>query len=232
MTLHYHGTPITPLAVLGELTGRHFCVSYFRPDQVEWCHKHGQGVMLDNGAWSAYNSNKFVDWAGFYEWAEKWLEYRTSWAVIPDVIKGGELENDALIQQWPHGQRGAPVWHMHESIDRLKRLCGEWERVCIGSSAQYALVGSDAWHSRMCEAMNAICKGGVVPTWIHMLRGMAAARWGYPFSSVDSTDIARNHNREGNTARRMADIWDAVQCSPRWQQAPIQGQLIPDEQAA
>jgi hypothetical protein len=182
--------------------------------------------MLDNGAFSVWRSNKSVDWRGFYEWTEQWLAFRTSWAVIPDVIMGDEAENDALIQAWPHGQRGAPVWHMHESLDRLKRLCDEWDRVCIGSSAEYAVVGSDPWHQRMCEAMNAICKTGRVPAWLHMLRGMAAARWGYPFSSVDSTDIARNHNRPQNTARGMADIWDAVQCPARWNEVPIQDRLF------
>lgn len=59
-------------------------------------------------------------------------------------------------------------------------------------------------------------------SWLHMLRGMAAARWGYPFASVDSTDIARNHNRPQNTARGMADIWDAIQCPARWEAVPTQ----------
>lgn len=109
MTIHYHGTPITPRSVLSELTGRCFCVSYERPDDVEWCHKWGQSVMLDNGAFSAWTRGKQVDWAGFYAWADRWLEHRTSWAVVPDVIMGDERDNDALIAQWPHGQRGAPV---------------------------------------------------------------------------------------------------------------------------
>jgi hypothetical protein len=73
----------------------------------------------------------------------------------------------------------------------------------------------------MCEAMNAICKDGVVPVWIHMLRGMAASRFGYPFASVDSTDIARNHH-VNNNALQMAQIWDSVQCKPRWNAIPIQ----------
>lgn len=226
MTIHYHGTPITPNAVLQELAGRSFCVSYFRPDQVEWCHRNGQSVMLDNGAFSAWTSRADVDWLGFYEWADKWLDYRTSWAVIPDVIVGDEAQNDDLIAQWPHGQRGAPVWHMHESIERLMRLCDQWERVCIGSSAEFRVVGSDAWHARMCEALNALCKTGRVPAWLHMLRGMAAARWGYPFASVDSTDIARNHNRPQNTARGMADVWDGIQCPARWESVPLQSSLL------
>lgn len=225
MTIHYHGTPITPRSVLEKLAGRNFCVSFFRPDDVDWCHRFGQSVMLDNGAFSVWRSNKTVEWSDFYAWAEEWLSYRTTWAVIPDVIMGDAADNDALIAQWPHGQRGAPVWHMHEPIDRLKALCDKWERVCIGSSAEYQVVGSDHWHGRMGEAMNAICQTGRVPTWLHMLRGMAAARWGYPFASVDSTDIARNHNRKNNAAE-MADTWDSIQCAPFWERQYVQANLL------
>jgi len=225
MTIHYHGTPITPRVVIVQLAGRCFCVSFARPDDVEWCHRFGQSVMLDNGAFTIWNKGGTPDWPAFYTWAEKWLDYRTTWAVIPDVIMGDAEANDALIQQWPHGQRGAPVWHMHEPIERLMRLCDEWERVCIGSSAQYRVVGSDMWHSRMTLAMNSICRTGRVPTWLHMLRGMNAARWGYPFASVDSTDIARNHNRKNNP-REMADTWDAIQCAPSWKRKYVQADLL------
>jgi hypothetical protein len=49
-----------------------------------------------------------------------------------------------------------------------------------------------------------------------MLRGMALAGSEYPFASVDSTDIARNHNRPRNSARGMADYWDSRQNPARW----------------
>lgn len=49
MTIHYHGTPITPRAVLDTLAGRHFCVSFAAPADVKHCHAIGQSVMLDNG---------------------------------------------------------------------------------------------------------------------------------------------------------------------------------------
>jgi hypothetical protein len=220
--IHYHGTPITPQSVMGELTGRCFCVSYatYRQgkDTVEQAHQIGQSVMLDNGAFSFWRVGRATDWTGFYDWAEPWLDHQTTWAVIPDVIDGSAEDNDRLLGKWFQRRlpRGAPVWHMHEPIDRLKRLCHGYPRVCIGSSAQYATVGTDAWHRRMVQAMNELVGTGAVPTWLHMLRGMALAGSEYPFSSVDSTDIARNHNRPRNSARGMADYWDSRQNPARW----------------
>ena len=192
--IHYHGTPITPGAVLSRLGGRSFCVSYAAPSQVRQCHEIGEGVMLDNGAFSLWRQGKATDWDGYYRWCAPWLDYPTTWAVIPDVIDGDEADNDALIRAWPFGARGAPVWHLHEPIDRLVRLAGEWSRVCVGSSGAYSSVGTAAWHRRMEGAMNALCGNGPVPVWLHMLRGMALAGGQYPFASVDSTDIARNHH--------------------------------------
>lgn len=52
MTIHYHGTPITPAAVLETLAGKHFCVSFAAPQDVARCHRIGQSVLLDNGAFT------------------------------------------------------------------------------------------------------------------------------------------------------------------------------------
>lgn len=224
--IHYHGTPISPRAVLDTLAGRNFCVSHAWPQDVKHCHAIGQSVMLDNGAFTAWKQGREADWRGYYEFAETWLEYRTTWAVIPDVIVGDEAMNDALIAQWPHGDRGAPVWHMHESIGRLLRLAETWPRVCIGSSKEYEVVGSRHWHNRMIGAMNELCGNGPPPVWLHMMRGMSLSGSHYPFSSVDSTDIARNHNRPQNVATKMATLWDAQQCRARWTVQPRLQPLI------
>lgn len=224
MTIHYHGTPITPRAVLLELAGRHFCVSYYSPADVAVCHRIGQSVMLDNGAFSAWRIGATTDWPGYYDWCDEWLAHPTTWAVIPDVIVGNESDNDALIREWPHGHRGAPVWHMHESIDRLRRLVEQWPRVCIGSSAQYANLLTPHWCRRMDEAWNAIAKRHL--PYIHMLRGMQLVRKYWPFASVDSTDVARNHNRPQNTATKMVERWDRKQCPARWVRQPEQLELI------
>jgi hypothetical protein len=92
MTMHYHGTPITPRVKLLELPGRNFCVSYADPRDVAVCHEIGQSVMLDNGAFSFWKTGKAVDWNGYIEWAEPWLDHHTTWAVIPDVIDGDRRE--------------------------------------------------------------------------------------------------------------------------------------------
>ncbi len=215
MTIHYHGTPITPRVYLEMLAGKHFCVSFARPEDVEVCHRIGQSVMLDNGAFSVWRAGRSVDWAAYYVWAEKWLAYQTTWAVIPDVIDGGPEAQDELLRQWPHGHRGAPVWHTDEPIVRLCRLADEWPRVCIGSSSAHR-PKSAAWCRRMDMAMNVLCLSGRVPTWLHMLRGMALAGSEYPFASVDSTDVARNFKERSCSIWAMADRWDERQNAPTW----------------
>ena len=216
MTIHYHGTPITPLSVLYTLAGRCFCVSHARPDQVESVHRIGQSVMLDNGAFSAWKRGHVPDWTKYYDWCDRWLDCPTTWAVIPDVIDAGGQLQDALISEWPHGTRGAPVWHMDEPIYRLLKLVDEWPRVCIGSTAEYAVVNSPAWQERMHEVWNEIeIRHKRTPN-IHMLRGMQLSGGIYPFASVDSTDVAQNHSREGNVAVDMVDRWDSANCPRSW----------------
>lgn len=224
--IHYHGTPITPVAALYELSGRHFCVSHAAPADVARCHKIGQSVMLDNGAFSKWKSGKATDWAAFYRWAEPWLSCPTTWAVIPDEIDAGAQMQDALIREWPFGAKGAPVWHMDEPVDRLLRLIDEWPRVCIGSTAEYAVVLSEAWCRRMDEMWNRIGQARQFTPVTHMLRGMQCSGRQWPFASVDSTDVAQNHHRPQNTPRTMADRWDAMQTPLRWERRPEQLELV------
>ena len=184
--------------------------------------------MLDNGAFSKWKRGAVTDWPAYYDWADRWLNHPTTWAVVPDVIDGGSQLQDALLREWPHGKRqAAPVWHMDEPLPRLLRLCEEeWSRVCIGSTAEYAVVLSDPWSRRMDEAWNALARAfGRTPP-IHMLRGMQTVGRRWPFASVDSTDIAQNHNRPQNTPRGMADRWDAIQCPGAWTPQPEQLELV------
>jgi hypothetical protein len=223
--IHYHGTPITPVAALYELAGRHFCVSHAAPQDVARVHQIGQSVMLDNGAFSAWKRGYEPSWGDYYDWADQWLAYPTTWAVIPDVVDGGSQLQDALLRQWPHGDRGAPVWHMDEPLDRLLRLTDEWARVCIGSTAEFSEVLAPSWKRRMDELWTAVSARHRRLPWLHMLRGMQLSGRHYPFASVDSTDIAQNHHRAQNAPRKMADRWDAMQTPCKWHPQPEQMEL-------
>lgn len=221
MTIHYHGTPISPRSTLLLLKGFSFCVSYLDRRDVGVCHAIGQHVMLDNGAFSVWRRGVAVDWTGYYDWASEWFSAkRSTWAVVPDVIEGDADANDELLRQWPHGRvRGAPVWHMHEPISRFLRLADGWERVCVGSSAQYSNVGSAPWRRRMTEAFNSLAPNGVVPVRIHMLRGLKMAGSEFPFHSVDSANIARNHKTPPNDALKMAEKWATRHNPVRWERS-------------
>ncbi|MGE5571144.1 MAG: hypothetical protein ACM3S5_19085 [Rhodospirillales bacterium] len=74
--------------------------------------------------------------------------------MIPDVIDGDEDANDRLVEDWPFGKfAGVPVWHFHESLERLARLAGERPRVALGSSRQYGTIGAPKWWSRVQQIM-------------------------------------------------------------------------------
>lgn len=222
--IHYHGTPITPRRVLHELSGCHFCVSFASPSDIQTCREIGQSVMLDNGAFSVWRRGIKPNWPKYYEWVETWLG-PSDFAVIPDVIVGDDELNDTLIEMWPHGHRGSPVWHFHESIDRLKRLVDSWPLVCMGSSAQYEPPLSDRWEARMDAAINAVCSGRFIPR-LHGLRMMACSGRRWPLASVDSTDIARNHKRPQNNAVKMAKRWDSMQTPHFWVRMAEQMDLV------
>jgi hypothetical protein len=202
--ISYHGTPITPRSELERLVGRHFCVSFADPRDIDWCLAKGSSVMMDNGAFSMWTRRVEVDWNKFYDWVRPRLRH-PHWVVLPDVIDGDEAANDALLKSNPFPRElVAPVWHMHESLDRLSNLAQDWPKVCIGSSGDYNVLGSPTWCGRIDAAWETLDKLQVKP-WVHMLRAMATVSKGrWPFASADSTNIARNH--KGSSKQRAQDI--------------------------
>jgi hypothetical protein len=225
MTIHYHGTPLTPRDQLWLMAGKNFCVSYANPADADVCLRIGQSVMWDNGAFSLFTKGKAVDWTGYYRWLENRLGH-PHWAVIPDVIDGDVEANAHLVREWPHRKElGAPVWHMAEPLETLLDFAQEFPKVCFGSSGAYWQVGSEAWCRRCDEAFNALAKNGPIP-WIHMLRGMAVAGKRWPFASVDSVNVARNFKDTNSCPEAMARVIDAVQCPIKWKTQPEQIELI------
>lgn len=196
--IHYHGIPITPETVLPQaMHGAHFFVSFEYPDQLASVVEICSSFAVDNGAFSKWKAGRSSsDWSAFYAWVEKVSQIPTfDFAVIPDKIDGSESENDLLLAEWPHGKEtGAPVWHLHESIKRLQRLCFDFPRVCLGSSGQFAKIGTKEWWAKMHEAMRGICgNSGLPKAKLHGLRMLDPDVFGqFPFKSADSTNIARN----------------------------------------
>ena len=199
--IHYHGTPITPsTAAVRALAGGHAFISFQRPEQLGLALEVAQSFAIDNGAFSAWRGGQPVsDWNVYYEWIAELHRYPSfDFAVIPDVIDGDEAANDALIAEWPWRERapwvGAPVWHLHESLDRLQRLALKWPRVCLGSSGEFSAVGSGAWYTRMSEAMDVVCdRDGRPVCKLHGLRMLNPDVFTrFPFASADSTNIGQN----------------------------------------
>lgn len=195
--IKYHGLPITPAtAAVAAISGAHAFVSFAHPEQLGLAMECAESFAGDNGAWSAHAAGEaIVDWAPYYRWVESIRSHPAfDFTIIPDVIDGTEEENRMLLSKWPHGIAGVPVWHLHESFEWLSELVANWPRIALGSSAQFSTIGSDAWWTRMDEAMRVICdENGAPKTKLHGLRMLNPSIFTeFPFASADSTNIARN----------------------------------------
>jgi hypothetical protein len=235
--IHYHGTPITPLTAAAKvLRGKHAFISFARPEQLDVALEVCQSFAVDCGAFSAWRSGAEVSWPKYYDWVKGLLRVPNfDWAIIPDVIDGNEADNDALAAEWPHGSVGVPVWHMHESLDRLTRLATDWPRVALGSSGDYSRVGSREWWDRITKAMHAICDGDGLPAaklhGLRMLNPEVFSR--LPFASADSCNVARNIGIDSKWNGGYAPPtkeWRAVVLSERIEQFnAAQRWSVPDE---
>lgn len=195
----YHGTPIggSRQDVARFLIGRHALVPFPRPDDMAIVAEVCKSFVFDNGAFSIWKQGGALDVDGYGNWVSEWHRHPGfEWALIPDVIEGTEAENDALIRDWPASLRsvGVPVWHLHESLERLTGLCQQWRTVAIGSSGRWANVGTSAWWQRMAEAMDAACDNAGRPMarlhGLRMLDPQVFTR--LPLSSADSTNAGMN----------------------------------------
>lgn len=231
----YHGTPITSAGnvVLEALKGRDFLVPFFRPDQIEWIDANAGSYVGDNGMFSAWKASQkhggeanFSSeyWEAYYAWGRRWTPLgggRCAWLVIPDPIGVGTQLLDAMIREWPSDLRpyGVPVWHSDEPLERALMLLDTWGRICVGAVGEHEIIGSLAFCLRMDDLWDAIMRhfGQIMP--VHMFRSLMLLKpeWPWPFSSHDSTAIARNHWRAkklaaGRIAKiiKGADRWDRL----------------------
>jgi len=202
--IHYHGTPIggSRQDVARFLTGRHALVPFLRQDDIGPVLEYSQSFMLDNSAFSHWKAGHGqIDFDGYCDWVDSLRNHPSfDFALIPDVIDGTEDDNRNLINRWImqwHGDEykmGAPVWHLHESLDWLSHLARVFPIVAIGSSGQWKTPGAESWWKRIGEAMTAVCDDDGIPKCkLHGLRMLDPEIFTrLPFRSADSTNAAVN----------------------------------------
>lgn len=242
----YHGTPVggTRKDVARFLRGRHGLVPFLRRDDMGAVAEFCSSFVFDNSAFSVWERDAVLDVEGFTRWVEEWCRHPGfDWALIPDTITGSEADNDALLRDWTLGAEiGVPVWHLHEGIGRLERLCKTFPVVALGSSGEWRTPGTPAWWSRMSEAMNAVCdEHGRPMAQLHGLRMLDPEIFSrLPLRSADSTNAAVNCgslDRFGMylppTAAQRAEVIaeriEAHNSAPCWRALPIQQNIFADE---
>jgi hypothetical protein len=198
VTIHYHGTPITPRAQLSRMAGEHFCVSFAEPRDADICETIGQSVLWDNGAFSAFTRNADLDERALYAWLEPRL-YHPHRAVVLDRIGGSVEAQRDMLARWPFPRELSwPVWHLDKPLEYLSELADEWGALCLGSAGEYWQVGSVTWERRMEKAFEHLMQRGRLP-WLHGLR-MLGHVGAWPLASADSTNVAQNYGRDTGCA--------------------------------
>lgn len=170
--IHYHGGPITPdTCALKAWKGRHAFISFAHSGQINLASEYCQSFALDNGAftaWKAAGKNK-IDWSDYYGFVARWKNHPGfDFAIIPDVIDGGEEENEALLDEYP--------------------------RVAIGSCGDYDVKRPNLAVARMKDLIrHVVDQHGQPITKLHGLRMLNPLIFTkLPLASADSTNVARN----------------------------------------
>jgi hypothetical protein len=203
--IHYHGTPIggSRQDAARFLSGRHALVPFLYQNDLGAVLEYAQSFMLDNSAFSYWKAGHGrIDFDQYCAWVDSVRMHPSfDFALIPDVIDGSEDDNRSLITKWMmhwHGKEafdlGAPVWHLHESLEWLAHLVRVFPVVAIGSSGQWKTPGTESWWKRMSDAMQVACnKDGAPKCRLHGLRMLDPEIFSrLPFRSADSTNAAVN----------------------------------------
>lgn len=194
--IHYPGLPMTRVMdMIRAMRARHAMLSFHDARQIEEASEVCQSIVLDNGAFSAWRQGIPYNFAGYQTWAAYWLKHPcVESAVVPDVIDATEQENDQLLSEWSLPLAvSVPRYHLHESLERLNRLCA-YPRIALGSSGQFAHPGSREWWSRLAQIMTCLCdQQGYPRCKLHGLRMLDPVIFSHvPLASADSCNVARN----------------------------------------
>lgn len=201
--IRYHGGPITPeAAAIRAWKDGHAFISFANQQQLELAFEKAGEVAIDNGAYSLWKAGRGkIDVPAYVAFIEHWRMHPAfGWCVIPDVIDGDEEENDMLVAEWPLDRAlSVPVWHMHESLDRLERLANRFPKVAIGSSGEFRVLRTNRWWTRIADAMEVVTVNGYPRVKLHGLRQMDPTIFSViPYASVDSCGMGVNIGRDKN----------------------------------
>jgi len=199
---HIHGMGCGPnLDTLRFSEGRYVLVPYKTKGIASIVADSCRGMFLDNSAFTYWSKGGELPFDDVVSWYEDWAGHpRLDAVFIPDVIDGDEKVNDDMIRRFMNSvstrisRVSVPVWHLHETLNRLERLTNEWSMVALGSSGEYKTPGSSLWRRRMESVMSVACDGAGRPkTRLHGLRMLAPKVVSdYPFYSADSTNASVN----------------------------------------
>lgn len=194
--LKVHVTPLTPAATFEKyLKGHNVLINWLRPDDLKRANKVCNKIFIDNGAYTFWRKKLTPDYSKFY----KWLETKTfDHFFIPDDLNGSEEINDLFLKQVPEvfKPKAIAVFHINQSLERLKRLVSSYDYIAIGGfTGIYSNIGSPVWFARMDQIMKILCdKDGKPLVKIHALKCLNPKVFIYfPFTSADSSNLARNH---------------------------------------
>lgn len=203
--IHYHGTPIggTREDAAKFLPGRHALVPFAYPTDLGIAAEVCQSFVLDNSAFTHWKKGGMVNVPAYFDWVHSVEGHPgLDWCLIPDTIDGTQQQNVDLLAAWEAMEprvEGAPVWHLHESLDWLDHLVTKFRVVALGSSGQWANPGTGAWWDRMAEAMAVACDATGRPrAKLHGLRMLDPEIFTrLPLASADSVNAGQNSGSIG-----------------------------------
>jgi hypothetical protein len=198
--IHYHGGPITPdTCAIKAWKARHGFISFAHKGQLGLASEICQSFAIDNGAFTFWKTGKDICWNAYYDFIDEWKNHpRFDFCIIPDVIDGGEKENQILLDEWkqrfPNSNFGVPVWHMNESDEKFVRLCNEYDRVAIGSCGEYDVSRPSKAIQKLKDVIRHVVDDSGYPiAKLHGLRMLNKTIFTkIPLASADSTNVARN----------------------------------------
>lgn len=175
------------------------------PESRSWDPK-GMSYVLDNGAWSAFNSNIPWDGAKYGALVDR-LGSGADFVIAPDIVAGG-LESLSLSLSWLSRLSGLRLVAVQDGMEPsdLAPVVGPTVGIALGGSTEWKLLRMRDW-GRFCRRHGC---------YYHVLRVNTLRRIRYAFDagadSVDGSRCSRFGNDVGllDNEIRQERLWKSV----------------------